>query len=195
MIQASEIADTVRVYLDRHPDETRRLAPLTTALAGSGDPTARTTFTGHVTCSALVLDPAARVLHIRHNALGRWLCPGGHLDAADTGLAAAAAREAVEETGIGALTLLDDLPVDIDVHTIPANPGRGEPEHPHFDLLYAFATGHDPVLRPQTEEVSVVAWVPVGDLAPAALRDKVAPIVRRAEVSSRCCTSTNGGVT
>lgn len=35
---------------------------------------------GHLTASALVLDQNDRVLLILHNALKRWLQPGGHLD-------------------------------------------------------------------------------------------------------------------
>jgi hypothetical protein len=35
---------------------------------------------------------------IKHNALGRWLLPGGQLEPADTGLLAAARRELAEET-------------------------------------------------------------------------------------------------
>lgn len=126
MIHTDEISTTIHEYLRRCRDETVRLAPVAEALARPGGLTSRKTFSGHVTCSAIVLDPAGRVLHIRHNALRRWLRPGGHLEDSDASLIEAARREVAEETGIpaGGLTPLDHLPVDVDVHLIPANPPR-----------------------------------------------------------------------
>lgn len=134
MITAWQICAAVDAYLHRHPSDASRIAALTDALAGPDNLALRTTFTGHVTCSAIVFDPVGQVLHIRQNALGTWLCPSGHLDPSDTSLAAAALREGGEETGIdpGALALLDVVPIDIDVHPIPASAAKGEPGHQHF---------------------------------------------------------------
>lgn len=69
-----------------------------------------------------------------------------------------ALRELHEETGIPAdlvSPLHDTVPIDIDIHVIPANPSKPEPEHPHFDLRHAF-TLLDPSapLSLQREEVS-----------------------------------------
>ena len=143
--------------------------------------TSRTTFTGHVTCSAIVVDPAGRVLHIRHNVLNTWLRPGGHLEPGDTSLVGAALREVAEETGIAAdaLALVDEVPLDIDVHPIPANPGKGEPAHQHFDLRYAFTTTTTatPVVALQAEEVHDFAWLPAEQLQPDTVRDKVSALL------------------
>jgi hypothetical protein len=137
MIAVQQIRAAVDAYLGCHPGDAGQIATLINALADPGDLASRTTFTGHVTCSAIVLDPGGHVLHIRHNALDRWLCPGGHLDLADSSLVGAALREVSEETGIDvrALALVDEMPIDIDVHPIPANPARGEPGHQHFDCV------------------------------------------------------------
>jgi 8-oxo-dGTP pyrophosphatase MutT (NUDIX family) len=93
--------------------------------------------------------------------------PGGHLEESDDSLATAALRELTEETGIPAeaVTLLDgDVPLDIDVHPIPANPAKDEPEHWHFDFRFAFTTkGHEVVL--QAEEVSHYSWLPIQEVA------------------------------
>ncbi|MFS8198663.1 NUDIX hydrolase [Streptomyces sp. CWNU-52B] len=87
---------------------------------------------GHVTASALVIDPdRGRVLLTLHRKLRMWLQMGGHCEPEDTTLEAAALREATEESGIAGLTLLPGGPVRLDRHPIPP------PCHCHFDVQYA----------------------------------------------------------
>ncbi|MFI9292863.1 NUDIX hydrolase [Streptomyces gardneri] len=87
---------------------------------------------GHLTSSALVIDPArGRVLLTLHKKLGMWLQMGGHCEEGDATVEAAALREATEESGIAGLTLLPGGPVRLDRHPIPA------PCHWHLDVQYA----------------------------------------------------------
>ncbi|MCX4577376.1 NUDIX hydrolase [Streptomyces sp. NBC_01571] len=87
---------------------------------------------GHVTASALVVDPeGGRVLLTLHRKLRMWLQMGGHCEPGDPTLASAARREAAEESGIEGLTLLPGGPVTLDRHPIPA------PCNWHLDVQYA----------------------------------------------------------
>jgi 8-oxo-dGTP pyrophosphatase MutT (NUDIX family) len=87
---------------------------------------------GHLTSSALVIDPSrGRVLLTLHRKLNMWLQMGGHCEEGDRTVAEAALREATEESGIADLTLLPGGPVRLDRHPIPA------PCYWHLDVQYA----------------------------------------------------------
>lgn len=133
-------------------------------------PTDRNWFSpGHVTCSAIAVGDCGRVALIRHRILGRWLLPGGHVEPLDDDLVCTAIRELVEEIGLprGAVTPfmdaapapkkpLDGLgkwltvpasPFDIDIHPIPANPDRGQPEHLHYDMRWLVRADFSTLIR------------------------------------------------
>lgn len=162
-ISTDEIRSTLIRYLSRHPDEADHLRPLSEALEAGADLTSRKEFKGgHVTCGAVVIDHDGRLLLIQHKALGRWLLPGGHLEQGDVNLREAALRELEEETGISWKgTIVPPghgvTPVDIDLHTIPANPAKGEPEHWHADFRWALRV-KEPEVVLQAEEVDGYAW-------------------------------------
>jgi len=94
----------------------------------------RTTMPGHLTGSALVIDPSSGlVLVLLHAKLRRWLQPGGHADG-DHELAGVALREATEESGIEGLEVLVPA-VDVDIHRVDHGDALGE--HLHLDLRFA----------------------------------------------------------
>jgi len=92
---------------------------------------------GHVTASALVVDGSGRVLLCLHGRLGKWMQLGGHCEPGDATLAAAALREATEESGIDGL-LLDPVPIDVDVHDVRCGAGDGTPAtaSTHYDVRF-----------------------------------------------------------
>ncbi|TDC13474.1 NUDIX domain-containing protein [Streptomyces sp. 8K308] len=174
-IATDHVRQTVNTYLSQHPDEKDRLSALLEVLDATGDRIAtRTEFRGHVTAGAVLLRPDGRVLQIEHKALRKWLLPGGHTEDSDTSLLDAALRELSEETGIGREQVEPEgiTPIDIDVHPIPANDAKGEPEHQHFDFRFLFRTTADAVAL-QVEEVTNYGWTPADMLASEHLRARV----------------------
>ena len=118
---------------------------------------------GHFTASAFVLSPDRRdLILIHHKKLGIWVQPGGHVDATDSDLEAAARREVEEEVGLADLEALTERGAlfDVDIHTIPAR--RDEPAHEHFDVRFAFVARTRDFER--TEEVADVRWVRLGEV-------------------------------
>src|SRR5690606_1722107 len=78
---------------------------------------------GHVTASALVVDAdATRVLLCLHGRFRTWVQLGGHCEPGDPSLAAAALREATEESGIDGLTVHPD-PIDLNIHPVTCDGG------------------------------------------------------------------------
>ncbi|MFF8484393.1 NUDIX hydrolase [Streptomyces antibioticus] len=140
-----ELRQSYLDHLDTHPDGMWK---------SCGD--------GHVTASALVIDPErGRVLLTLHRKLRMWLQMGGHCEPQDTSLEAAALREATEESGIAGLTLLPGGPVRLDRHAIPA------PCQWHFDVQYAVLA---PAGATQTisDESLDLRWFPYDEVASVA---------------------------
>lgn len=155
-----------------------RHAILRRQIESGDDIHSRSTFPGHVTTSAFILDgKGERILLIHHRSLARWLQPGGHYEVPET-LEASALREAFEETGVRDLALdpwhrASGIPIDIDSHLIPARPQKGEPEHWHHDFRYV-VRAEEGAVRPDLVEVREAAWRDVAELeaiAPEALRN------------------------
>ncbi|MCE2391825.1 MAG: NUDIX hydrolase [Proteobacteria bacterium] len=98
---------------------------------------------GHITASAWIVSPdRERFLLTRHRKLGRWLQLGGHADG-DPDPLRVALREAREESGMREFEAVPPegpgLPLDVDVHPIPAH--GSEPAHLHYDLRFLLVAG------------------------------------------------------
>ena len=136
-----ETLELILAFINAHPENAHR----------------RTCLSGHLTGSGFVLDHlGGRALLTHHRKLGRWLQLGGHADG-DANLPGVALREATEESGINDLKI-DPIPIDLDIHLIPARPG--EPEHLHFDTRFLIRADPQAVARVGEESLDLRWFAP-----------------------------------
>ncbi|MFC4114269.1 NUDIX hydrolase [Nonomuraea zeae] len=163
-ISDADISSAVSAYLGRYPDEAALLSEPVQLLSEGRDFASRRNFRMHVTAGALLVRGGSEVLLVEHRAYGIPLQPGGHLEPDDTSLLEAAVRELAEETGIDPAQVIpaSQTPVYIEYGRVPARPQKGEPEHHHLDIGYAFVTDADMGLL-QESEVTGAAWYPLAE--------------------------------
>lgn len=126
-------------------------------LAARPDAMWRSCAPGHLTASALVLDPSrSSVLLTLHPRVGMWLQLGGHCEIGDHTLLDAAAREAREESGMGSLSF-DPAPLGLDVHPITCS--LGVPTR-HFDVRFLAVApeGAEPVCSEESLDLRWFGW-------------------------------------
>jgi 8-oxo-dGTP pyrophosphatase MutT (NUDIX family) len=116
---------------------------------------------GHVTASSWIISPCGgRILLCYHRKLQRWLQLGGHVDG-EADIAAAALREAHEESGISEFDFVSSQIFDLDVHHIPAR--EKEPAHLHFDIRFLFRARSEKIVC--SAESLALQWVAHNDIS------------------------------
>ena len=181
-----EFLHTTRTVPDLHRDAEQVLCsmpvtdPLEAAvreaflgmLAARPDAMWRSCVPGHLTASALVLDPSREaVLLTLHPRVRRWLQVGGHCEPQDRTLLDAAAREAREESGISSLSF-DPVPLALDVHPITCS--LGVPTR-HYDVQFVAVAppGAVPVASEESLDLRWFGWDELPDGVAPELPDLV----------------------
>ena len=177
------------VYERMFPAETPVVDRIRRLVESHADCFERTCRPGHITASAWILSAErARCLLAHHRKLDKWLQLGGHADGQWDPLQVAL-REAREESGLRSLEFLPVLggaiPLDVDVHQIPARYGqRGElleDAHEHHDLRFLFWARREETIR-VSRESHAVRWVtpegihPSDDFVERRLLDNIEPL-------------------
>jgi 8-oxo-dGTP pyrophosphatase MutT (NUDIX family) len=162
----SDLAERVSGLTPRDASEADSQARILELIASASAPFARSHYVpGHLTASAVVVDATrTKALLIFHEKLQLWLQPGGHFEPGEEDPLVAATREAEEETGLRCEPGLPEPLFDLDVHTIPARPAKGdrppEPAHDHFDLRFLLvASSEDAIVG---DGVTAVRWIDLG---------------------------------
>lgn len=149
--------DAVRVLRSWQPPDAEQdalRAAYLHHLAAHDDAMLRTCRPDHLTASALVVSADhSHVLLTLHKRLRRWLQTGGHCECGDATLAAAALREAHEESGIDGLGLVGS-PVLLSLHELSCGPD--DVAH-HLDVQYV-AVAPSGAREQASEESEALGW-------------------------------------
>ncbi|MBL8736179.1 MAG: NUDIX hydrolase [Planctomycetes bacterium] len=169
-------------YARHFPAEHELVARFRAFVAAHPDCLLRTCVPGHITASAWIVaadGDAALLTH--HRKLGKWLQLGGHVDG-EPAIERAALREAQEESGMAEFTFEPSadgslVPLDLDVHPIPAR--KQEPEHLHWDVRFLLraAPGQSLVVSAESNDLR---WWPLAELGTATREESVLRLARKA---------------
>lgn len=157
-----ELLDRYQRIWQADPAERRCIERIRTLIQQHGDCLHRTCRPGHITAAAWIVSADRRsFLLTHHKKLDRWLQLGGHVDG-ESRVERAALREAREESGMEQFEMVHHpasgeqlVPLDLDVHTIPAH--ADEPEHEHHDIRFLLIAAPGQTIR-VSEESHDVRW-------------------------------------
>ncbi len=109
----------------------------------------------HLTAGVLVVDhTVSRVLMSLHGKAGIWVAFGGHCEAGDSTLLAAATRELIEESGLSGFEV-DPVIAQLDVHPVDFCRPHGSVNH--LDVRFVARAAPD-ATHQASDESTEVRW-------------------------------------
>lgn len=174
-------ADAVRILNGWHApskEQEARRSEYLEFLAAHPDAVSRTCAIGHLTSSAVVVNPArTATLLTLHPKVGRWLQLGGHIEGTDANVRSAAWRETTEESGARPLSLSLE-PARLDRHRVPCGGALSE----HLDMQFIAVISDEETIV-CSDESTDIAWFSLDQL-PGDLDASVHALIAAARVQS-----------
>ena len=175
------LIDLLARHVARRPDDAEVVGRVGGFVLAHADCFERSCLEGHITASAWILSPDHRqALLTHHRKLARWLQLGGHTDG-EVDPRRVALREAREESGLERFRFLPDgadpLPLDLDIHPIPAH-GR-DPAHLHLDVRFLLVAEPGQALR-KSDESNELQWFERARLSEWIAEESLLRLERRA---------------
>ena len=140
----------------------------------------------HITASSMIFNQKRdRVLMVYHNIFHSWSWTGGHADG-DDDMCYVAEKEAKEETGIPALTLMypeaEKSPMAaVDVLPVWGHVKKGKYVSPHLHLNfgYLFEAGEHETLHIKEDENSQVGWIKISEIREKVTEPDMLPVYEK----------------
>lgn len=161
-----ELWEQIDCYRPVNAQEEKDKQQLLAWLSSGIDLYSRDCAAAHLTASAWVVSPDRKqVLMAYHKIYNSWAWTGGHADG-ERDLCAVARREAVEESGITELKLLDPGIFSLEILSVDGHEKRGQyvSTHLHLNVTYLFEAVPVAPLRCKPDENTGVAWIPIDEL-------------------------------
>ncbi len=179
-LHASAVA-TIEGFVAATPADASLREAFLAFLSARPDAMWRSCVPGHVTASTMVVDVERQaVLLTLHPRAGLWVQVGGHCEAGDASVLAAARREAAEESGLAGLQF-ETEPLSLAVHPITC--ALGVPTR-HFDVQYVARASADrsPVRTAESLDLRWFPWDRLPDGAAPELPAQLERVRRRLTV-------------
>ena len=156
-----DLLTELKEYKPFNKTEATYVADIIRFLEKGKDQFVRANFERHVVASAFVLNPTLdKALLTHHKALGVWLPLGGHSDG-DKNSLNVALRECTEESEINGINVGNGKIIDVDIHTIPNNLKKNEPEHKHLEIRFIFTAPESQFIV--SDESNALSWMPLDE--------------------------------
>lgn len=161
MLKEFNLLTKLKNYKTKYNEERDFVTETTNFLENGNNQFVRTNFDKHIVAGAYLFNADfSKILLTHHKALGLWLHLGGHSDD-DSNSLNVALRETMEESGITKINTLNGEIFDVDIHVVPPNSAKNEPEHKHIDIKFIFTTNEEKFVV--SNESLELSWVPVNE--------------------------------